>query len=48
MLYALCHEDFIVCDNRRKSAVKYLLFIVATSGELIANVAQYSVLVTQY
>ncbi len=24
--YALCVEELVICDNRRKSAVKYFLF----------------------
>ncbi len=27
--YALCVEELVICDNRRKSAVKFLLFVVA-------------------
>ncbi len=29
MIYALCSEELIVCENRRKSAVKFHLRVVA-------------------
>jgi len=29
MISVLCSEELIVCDNRRKSAVKFLLLVVA-------------------
>jgi hypothetical protein len=33
MLYALCVEELIVCDNLRKSAVKCILFVVVDGPE---------------
>jgi len=33
MLYALCREEFIVCDNLRKSAVKCILFVIVDGWE---------------